>query len=357
MALELQRAGDGASCSKASCARRRRRRSCQPMVRWLLDARQNGRWGNTQENAVVARIARRLLQEVRDRSAEHDRERWNRIASHRHGDVPRPIVRVAGRSARDAGSAAQTCPPAAERDLAFSRAGTGRLYYATRLQYALDRSRRQRPTRASTSSGATSGSSRSGNGPAATAFAAGDLIRVTLTVTVPQERRYVAVTDPLPAGVEAVDSWFRTTASDLAKDASAQNAGDAVRGWWFERGGFDHVEKYDDRVALFATRLAEGQARVLVLVRATTAGTFRRAGTRPRRCTRRKYRARGAGDDRGQAVSSVDVCEPQVRRRMRAERLARRRGPQVRALLAIVAGRARVLAAAAARCRRPARRE
>ena len=49
--------------------------------------------------------------------------------------------------------------------------------------------------------------------------------------------------------------------------------------WGFLRGGFNHVEKYDDRVQLFATRLAEGRHEFSYLVRATTTGTFRVAGT------------------------------------------------------------------------------
>jgi hypothetical protein len=43
--------------------------------------------------------------------------------------------------------------------------------------------------------------------------------------------------------------------------------------------GFDHVEKHDDRVTLFATRLSSGLHEFSYLVRATTSGTFRAAGT------------------------------------------------------------------------------
>ena len=90
-------------------------------------------------------------------------------------------------------------PAGAERDLAISRAGTGRLYYTARLQYApsdpppmaQDGMRVERRYEKFVENGSS---------PAATAFAAGDLVRVTLTLTLPQERRYVAVTDALPAG-------------------------------------------------------------------------------------------------------------------------------------------------------------
>jgi uncharacterized protein YfaS (alpha-2-macroglobulin family) len=97
-----------------------------------------------------------------------------------------------------------------QADLALSRAGTGHLYYSARLQYV--------PSVPSPPSDQGIHVERqyarvgdAGDGPPATTFAAGDLIRVTLTITLPKERLYVAVTDPLAAGFEAVDAWFRTT--------------------------------------------------------------------------------------------------------------------------------------------------
>jgi uncharacterized protein YfaS (alpha-2-macroglobulin family) len=164
-----------------------------------------------------------------------------------------------------------------EADLTVSRAGTGRLFYAVRLQFApaepplpsdqgIQIERRYAPF------------VENGDSPATASFAAGDLVRVTLTLTLPKERRYVAVTDNLPAGFEAVDGWFRTTATDLARDATVQSADQSFETWW-RRGGFDHVEKYDERIALFATRLSEGRHEFSYLVRATTAGTFKAIGT------------------------------------------------------------------------------
>jgi len=63
---------------------------------------------------------------------------------------------------------------------------------------------------------------------------------------------------------------FRT-ASDFCRSRFAS--------WfaWWERGGFDYVERHDDRVDLFATRLATGRHAFTYVVRATTAGTFRTA--------------------------------------------------------------------------------
>jgi uncharacterized protein YfaS (alpha-2-macroglobulin family) len=109
---------------------------------------------------------------------------------------------------------------------------------------------------------------------------AGDLVRVTLRFHQTKERRYLAVTDPLPAGFEPVESWFASTARALARQQDPP--ADSQRHWsdWWERGGFDHVERHDDRVLLFATRLSEGRHEFSYVVRATTVGTYRTAPAR-----------------------------------------------------------------------------
>ncbi len=246
------------------------------LVRWLLQARENGRWRNTQENATAleALVAyyRRFEADVPDMTARASLD-GRSIGT----------ARFRGRSSA-AQEVALAMPDLLRRvaagtdaELAIERSGTGRLYYAARLRYVPDVApspteqgmRVERRYERYVAEGAS---------PAATAFLAGDLIRVTLAVTTPAERRYVAVTDALPAGVEAVDGWFRSTAADLAQDASSQPSDDSFEEQW-RRGGFDRVEKFDDRVVLFATRLNEGRHEFSYVVRATTAGTFTAAGT------------------------------------------------------------------------------
>lgn len=252
------------------------------LVRWLMTARTNGRWGNTQENAhamaalvayyrkyeptvpdfraVVTLGARELARhEFRGRSAEA-------------ATSSLPLAQVLS-----AGAPGTTMP------LTFTREGAGTLYYAARLRYAADALHQE---------GIDSGFQverryepfvEQGARPAATSYAAGDLVRVTLTLRLTKERRFVAVTDPLPAGFEAVESWFATTARDLAsaQDRQVNDGGDASdwRAWW-RHSGFDRVERHDDRIQLFATRLGEGLHEFSYIVRATTAGTFRTAPAR-----------------------------------------------------------------------------
>ena len=85
----------------------------------------------------------------------------------------------------------------------------------------------------------------------------------------------MAVTDPVPAGFEPVESWFATTAADVAKETDQQDgAGQPTWEDVWRRGTFDHVERHDDRVLLFATRLSDGHHEFSYVVRATTAGVF-----------------------------------------------------------------------------------
>jgi uncharacterized protein YfaS (alpha-2-macroglobulin family) len=259
--------------------------SLSPMVRWMMNVREKGRWGNTQENAhaleaLVAyyRKFERVVPDFRAVVRLGDQDLARDEFKGRSTTVTSRQVPMA--QLQPQGPGAATGP----RPLAVSREGVGTLHYTARLRYAVDRlfqegldagiqiARRYEPY------------AENGPRPAATSYQAGDLVRVTLTLRLTQERRFVAVTDPLPAGFEAVETWFDTTTARLAgstRDSSSRDLGadagdDSWMSWW-RHGGFDHVERHDDRVQLFATRLAEGLHEFSYVVRATTAGTFRTA--------------------------------------------------------------------------------
>jgi uncharacterized protein YfaS (alpha-2-macroglobulin family) len=243
------------------------------LVRWLMQARRQGRWGNTQENAhaleALVDYYKTFETQAPDFAATVALATETVLREEFRGRSSAPKTRelpmddLVGRA------------PAGQRlDLAFARDGAGTLHYLARLRYAADPADQQaldqgfsieRSYAAQTASEGAAGGLR---------YKAGDLVRVTLNLRVPKERRFVAVTDPLPAGFEPVESWFATTAADLARD---QRREEARGGNFWEEGGFDHVERHDDRVLLFATRLAEGEHAFSYVVRATTAGTFRAA--------------------------------------------------------------------------------
>jgi len=161
----------------------------------------------------------------------------------------------------------------------FSKKGEGTLFYTARLRYAVNDLSQSLLDNGFAVSRTYAPFVDGKAGTAGTSFKAGDLVRVTIRLSLTQERRYVAVTDPLPAGFEPVESWFATTAGDLARAQDDQGAGDEDYRFWWQHGGFEHVERHDDRVQLFATRLSEGEHEFSYIVRATTAGTFRTAPT------------------------------------------------------------------------------
>jgi uncharacterized protein YfaS (alpha-2-macroglobulin family) len=239
------------------------------MVRWLMRARKDGRWGNTQENAWA-------MASLVDYYRRYEAEVPNFTSTVGLGPETIATDEFRGRStevkAREfsmqqvlaKAPAGQTLP------VVFQREGTGTLFYMMRLRYA-SLERNLQPMNNGFQIERTYETVSDGPNPSAS-FAAGQLIRVTLKIRNTKERRFVAVTDPIPAGTEPIETAFATTASDLVE--ATRN--DRVYDWtsWYQRGGWDREERHDDRVNVFATRLAEGEHTYSYLLRATTVGTF-----------------------------------------------------------------------------------
>jgi uncharacterized protein YfaS (alpha-2-macroglobulin family) len=248
----------------------------RPIVRWLVESRQQGRWGNTQENAWA-------LEALVDYYRKYESAVPDFVATASLGSTTLAQRQFVGRSTevfrRDVPLGSVPKPVSGTtQPLQFEKQGTGTLFYSARLRYAVDRLFRDGLNQGMSIERSYAPYKEGADLLSSTGFNAGDLVRVTLRFTLTKERRYVAVTDPLPAGFEPVESWFATTASDLARAQDDQNfPDDSGWRWWWERGGFDHVERHDDKVLLFATRLSEGIHEFSYIVRATTAGTFRTA--------------------------------------------------------------------------------
>ncbi len=121
---------------------------------------------------------------------------------------------------------------------------------------------------------------------------AGDLVRVRVRIASHMERRFVAISVPLPAGLEIVDTTLASTASQRraaaeegpregydAESDEDQGAGldedagelDWSRGFW---SPFVHEERRDDRLVLFADRLPPGIHLASFVARATTPGEW-----------------------------------------------------------------------------------
>ena len=105
---------------------------------------------------------------------------------------------------------------------------------------------------------------------------AGARVRVTLTMVAESQRTFVALVDPLPAGMESLNPSLAVTQTV----PSEEDGGDGVSpvdarsiGWWWGTW-YQHEQLRDDRTEAFTTLLSAGTYTYSYVARATTPGTF-----------------------------------------------------------------------------------
>lgn len=106
-----------------------------------------------------------------------------------------------------------------------------------------------------------------------TQVAAGQQVRVELTIIAPNDLIYALVRDPLPAGAEAIDPNLATSASNVGPGVQRMDA-DVYRygywGWWF----FNRVEFRDEEVRFYARYLPAGTYQYTYTLQASIPGAF-----------------------------------------------------------------------------------
>ena len=157
-------------------------------------------------------------------------------------------------------------------------------------------------------------------------------MRVTLTFHAdegaPLRRRDRSAAGRLRAGRIVVRDDRRGAGARSRTSRRERRRDERLAAWW-QRGGFDHVERHDDRVQLFATRLSEGRHEFTYVVRATTAGTFRTAPARAEEMYEPEVFGRTAtAIDRGASGDDAARCRC---------RGSARRGVDARGVAAVVA--------------------
>jgi hypothetical protein len=155
--------------------------------------------------------------------------------------------------------------PGEKVEASFKKDGTGLLYYLLRLKYfptgeveALDRGFKVNKVY-KTLDGTEVTDNR---------FKAGEKYIVEVTVETSMERPFVILDDPLPAGMNVLNSNFKT---GLALDKEKASDDNRWRGSW---GNFYRSEIYFDRVQVFADYLRRGKHTWTYLVIATNSGSF-----------------------------------------------------------------------------------
>jgi uncharacterized protein YfaS (alpha-2-macroglobulin family) len=247
------------------------------VARGLLAHRTKGRWENTQENAFVLLALDRYFRTYEKATPDFIARAWlgdsyageqqfkGRSTDRQQFDVPMSYI------AEKAGGAPQ--------NLVLQKEGAGRLYYRIGMQYAPS-SLKLAPAdygftveRAYEAVDNSSDVRRDADGT--WHIRAGAKVRVRLTMVAPTRRYHVALVDPLPAGLEALNPALAVTGSVPEDDNSEVNVKTSSFGWWWwSRPWFEHQNLRDERAEAFASLLWEGVYNYTYFTRATTPGTF-----------------------------------------------------------------------------------
>jgi uncharacterized protein YfaS (alpha-2-macroglobulin family) len=241
------------------------------VARGLLAHRKQGRWSNTQENAFILLALDRYFRTYEKATPDFVARAWlgdayageqqfrGRSTDRRQFDVPmRYIV--------EKGSGSQ--------NLVLQKEGAGRLYYRVGMSYAPTNLKLaaadygfavERAYEAVDDAGDVR---RDADGT--WRLKAGAKVRVKLTVVAPARRYHVALVDPLPAGLEALNPALAVTGSV----PEGQKEGPANYGWWWRRPWFEHQNLRDERAEAFTSLMWEGVYSYTYVTRATTPGAY-----------------------------------------------------------------------------------
>ena len=103
-------------------------------------------------------------------------------------------------------------------------------------------------------------------------IAANERVRVELTVIVPNDRVYVVVEDPIPAGTDAIDPNLLTSESALGGGIvpAEGDFGRGFWGWWY----FDDIQYRDEKVVFLSQFLPAGTYQYAYFLQPNIAGTY-----------------------------------------------------------------------------------
>ncbi len=232
------------------------------LVRWLLEARRKGCWRTTQENLYVVDALAAYF-----RAYEKEEPRFTAELQLAGGTALQAAFE--GRSL----TTARKSLPIGELQLGVNypidviKTGPGRLYYGVRMQYYPKAEAAVREEGITVTRELESASrDKSGTD----IVKSGAVVRIRLTVATAQDRSFIVVEDPVPAGFEIVQASFRTEAT-MPPDEQGRDE------WWW-RNPFRHREFNDDKALFFADYLPAGVHSITYMVRATGIGNFGHPG-------------------------------------------------------------------------------
>ena len=245
------------------------------IARGLLAHRKKGRWSNTQENAFILLALDRYFRQYEDQTPDFLARVWlgeNYAGEHafegrtteRHRiDVPMAHLAEAGGGDGEAS------------ELYLEKDGKGRMYYRVGLDYApkdLELEPADHGFVVERSYEAVDDQEDVRRRDDGTwVVEAGAKVRVRLRMVAPTRRYHVALVDPLPAGLEAINPALATTGT---LPADPQSKTRQNRFWWWDQPWYEHQNLRDERVEAFTSLLWGGVHTYTYYARATTPGEF-----------------------------------------------------------------------------------
>jgi uncharacterized protein YfaS (alpha-2-macroglobulin family) len=244
------------------------------LVNGLLAHRTKGRWMNTQENVFVLLALDRYFNTFEAQTPDFVARIWlgdtyvgeqtfkGRTTDQVETKVPMPYL------------VDPSLGGGKTQDLLISKDGAGRLYYRLGLRYA--------PTNLKLEAldmgfvvqrvyeGVDDPKDVSLDKDGVWHIKAGAKVRVRLTMTADNRRYHVALSDPLPAGLEIVNPALAVS-GNVPQDPKSSGF---RYGWWWWGPWFEHQNLRDERAEAFTSLLWDGVYQYSYIARATTPGTF-----------------------------------------------------------------------------------
>jgi alpha-2-macroglobulin len=240
----------------------------EKVVAGLLAHKVKGRWNNVQENTFALLAFKRYYDTYESATPNFVARAW--VGDQFAGEhvfkgrtTERSNISVPMKAIVEGGN----------RDLIVVKDGTGRLYYRIGLKYvpadlklkALDRGF----VVDRIYEGVDNKSDVTRDADGTWKIKAGAKVRIKLTLVAESQRTHVALIDPLPAGLEALNTDLAVTQPVV----DSPQAEPTKRFWWWGNW-YDFQQFRDDRSEAFTTFLAAGVYDYSYIARATTPGSF-----------------------------------------------------------------------------------
>jgi uncharacterized protein YfaS (alpha-2-macroglobulin family) len=243
------------------------------LVKGLLDHRKAGHWYNTQENAFVLLALDRYFNVYEKITPDFVARVWlgdrfagehaykGRTTERDHIAIPMQWLATEMK---------------APQNLVLGKDGPGRLYYRIGMQYA--------PTDlklppadngfvvSRTYEGADDPNDVKRDADGTWRVKAGAKVRIRVSMVAQSRRYHVALVDPLPAGLEAMNPALAVT-GEIPKDPKEETR-HGNRYWYWSRTWYEHQNMRDERVEAFASLLWDGVWDYTYVAKATTPGIF-----------------------------------------------------------------------------------